>query len=246
MQIETLRRLLAAAKGEEPADKVIKNGRIINVFTNSVEEGLAVSIKDGYVTGIEPEAGVVWSGKTEVIDAGGRYLCPGFIDAHTHLDAMYPFHTIVPYSPKGGTTCLISEGGMVGTSCGLAALECFFNSTKGYPLRCYFLAPPETPPFPEMETAVGLSMPEFEKILRREDVLGIGEGYWTRILEGDDRVLAQASLALSQRKTLEGHAAGAKGQRLVQYLMTGITSDHESTTLDEALEKLRFGVYVMI
>jgi adenine deaminase len=246
MEIKTLRRLLAAAKGEEPADKVIKNGRIINVFTNSIEEGLVVSIKDGYVTGIEPEAGVVWSGKTEVIDAGARYLCPGFIDAHTHLDAMYPFHAIVPYSLKGGTTCLVSEGGMVGTSCGLAALECFFDSTKGYPLRCYFLAPPETPPFPDMETAVGLSMPEFEKILARDDVLGIGEGYWTRVVEGDERVLGQASLALSQRKTLEGHAAGARGQRLVQYLMTGITSDHESTTLDEAFEKLRFGVYVMI
>ena len=77
-------------------------------------------------------------------------------------------------------------------------------------------------------------------------MLGIGEGYWTRIVEGDERVLGQASMALSQRKTLEGHAAGAKGRRLVEYLMTGITSDHESTTLDEALEKLRFGVYVMI
>jgi adenine deaminase len=246
MKTETLRRLLAAAKGEEPADTVIKNGRIINVFTNSIEDGLAVSIKDGYVTGIEPQAGLVWSEKTEVIDAGARYLCPGFIDAHTHLDAMYPFHTIVPYSLKGGTTCVVSEAGMVGTSCGLAALEHFIDSTKGYPLRCYFLAPPETPPFPDMETAVGLSMTEFEKILGREDVLGIGEGYWTRIVEGDERVLGQASLALSLRKTLEGHAAGAKGQRLVQYLMTGITSDHESTTLDEALEKLRFGVYVMI
>ncbi len=246
MQTETLRRLLKAAKGEDPADKVIKNGRIINVFTNSVEDGLAVSIRDGYVTGIEPEAGLVWSEKTEVIDAGGRYLCPGFIDAHTHLDSLLPFHAIVPYSLKGGTTCVVSEAGIVGTSCGLAALECFFDSTKGYPLRCYFLAPPETPPFPHMETAVGLSMPEFEKILGREDVLGIGEGYWTRIVEGDERVLEQADLALSQRKTLEGHAAGAKGRRLVEYLMTGITSDHESTTLDEALEKLRFGVYVMI
>ena len=143
---------------------------------------------------------------------------------------MYPFHTIVPYSLKGGTTCLISEGGMVGTSCGLAALECFFDSTKGYPLRCYFLAPPETPPFPDMETAVGLTLSEFEKVLGREDVLGIGEGYWTRIVEGDERLLDRPALALSQRKTLEGHAAGAKGQRLVQYLVTGITSDHESTT----------------
>ncbi len=96
MHTETLRRLLAAAKGEEPTDTVIKNGRIINVFTNSVEDGLAVSIKDGYVTGIDPEAGLVLSGKTEVIDAGGRYHSHGFIDPHTHHDSLCPLHSIVP------------------------------------------------------------------------------------------------------------------------------------------------------
>ena len=101
MRTETLKRLLASAKGEEPADKVIRNGRLINVFTNSVEEGLAVSIKDGYVTGIGPETDVAPAGETEVIDAAGRYLCPGFIDAHTHLDSMYAFHAIVPYCPEG-------------------------------------------------------------------------------------------------------------------------------------------------
>ena len=113
-------------------------------------------------------------------------------------------------------------------------------------MRCYFLAPPLTPPFPEMETAVGLSLEEFEKVLRRDDVLGIGEAYWTRIVEGDDRVLEQASLALSMGKTLEGHGAGAKGPKLVQYIVTGITSDHESITADEAAERLKHGIYVMI
>lgn len=246
MQKGTLERLLRVAKGEAPADTIITNGRIVNVFTNSIEEHLTVSIKDGYITGIDKKAHPAASEKTEVVDAGGRYLCPGFIDAHTHLDSMYPFYEIVPYSLKGGTTCLVSECGIVATSCGMAATVSFFDSTKGYPLRCYFLAPPETPPFPHMETAVGLTLPEFRKILRRKDVLGIGEGYWTRIVEGDDRVLAQAALGLSLGKTLEGHGAGARGAKLAQYVMTGITSCHESTTVEEAVEKLRFGVYVMI
>jgi adenine deaminase len=246
MQKRTLRRLLRVAKGEAPADTIITNGRIVNVFTNNIEEHLAVAVKDGYITGIDKEAHLLASKKTEVVDAGGRYLCPGFIDAHTHLDSMYPFYAIVPYSLKGGTTCLVSECGIVATSCGMAAVESFFDSTKGYPLRCYFLAPPETPPFPHMETAVGLTLPEFGKVLRRKDVLGIGEGYWTRIVEGDDRVLAQASLGISLGKTLEGHGAGARGARLTQYVMTGITSCHESTTVEEAVEKLGFGVYVMI
>ncbi len=244
MDKTTLKNLLLCAKGEIPADKVIRNGKVVNVFTNSVDEGAVVSIKDGFIVGVGEE--IRTGASTEIIDAGGRYLCPGFIDAHTHLDNMYTFGELVPFALKGGTTCCVSESGMVGTSSGMEALESFYASTKGHPLRCYFLAPPLTPPFPEMETAVGLSPEEFEKVLRRDDVLGIGEAYWTRIVEGDDRVLEQASLALSMGKTLEGHGAGAKGPKLVQYIVTGITSDHESITADEAAERLKHGIYVMI
>jgi adenine deaminase len=241
-----LRRLLAAAKGEEPFDTIVMNGRIVNVFTNSIEEGLAVAIRDGYIVNIDAPANLGRFEKSEIIDAGGRYLCPGFIDAHTHVDTMYPFHEVVSYTLAGGTTALVSEAGTVATACGIEGLEAFYESTKGHPLRSYFVVPPLTPPFPHMEGAIGLSLTDFEKVLRRDDVLGIGEAYWTRAVEGDGRVLDQASLALSLRKTLEGHAAGARGSKLVQYLMTGITSCHESTTIEEAVEKLRFGVYVMI
>ena len=104
MRKRTLQRLLRVAKGEEPADRVIRNGRIINVFTNSIEEGLAISIKDGYIAALGEEGTETLSNKTEVIDARGRYLCPGFIDAHTHLDSLCPFYEIVPYSLRGGTT----------------------------------------------------------------------------------------------------------------------------------------------
>jgi adenine deaminase len=246
VQRQTLQRLLGVVKGIEPADKVLTNGRVINVFTNKVEEGLAIAVKDGYIARICRDNELTIGEETTVVDAAGAYLCPGFIDAHTHLDGMYPFHEVVPFSLKGGTTCVVTETGLVGTSCGKAALESFYNSTKGYPLRCYFLAPPLTPPFPDMESAVGMTLAEFSSVLRRRDVLGIGEAYWTRVVEGDERVLEQASLALSLGKTLEGHAAGAKGPKLAQYVVTGITSDHESTTLEEAVEKLRLGLYVMI
>lgn len=246
MNETNLRRLLRTAKGEEPPDTVIKNGRIVNVFTNSIDEGLAVAIKDGYIVGIDKEDSVFSGGEAEVIDAEGLYLCPGFIDSHTHLDAMLPFYELVPYALRGGTTTLVSECGMVANSCGMPGVQSFMESTKGYSMRCYFLAPPLTPPFPDMEQSKGITLPQFEKVLRRDDVLGIGEGYWTRVVEGDDRILRQATLALSLGKTLEGHSAGAKGPKLVQYVMTGITSCHEATTMEEALEKLRLGIYVMI
>jgi adenine deaminase len=246
MNNTTLGRLLSAAKGEEPVDTIVINGRIVNVFTNSIEEGLAIAIKDGYIVAIDTPANLSGFERGETIDADGRFLCPGFMDAHTHLDTMYPFHEVVPYTLAGGTTAVVSEATALATACGIEGLETFYESTKGYPLRSYFVVPALTPPFPHMESAIGLSAADFEKVLRRDDVLGIGEAYWTRVVGGDERILEQATLSLSLGKTLEGHAAGARGLKLVQYLMTGITSCHESTTVEEAVEKLRFGVYVMI
>ena len=107
MEKGTLDRLLRCAKGEEPADTIIRNGRIVNVFTNSIEEG-AGHIDQGRLSSWIVEEGRAFRAyrrKRKSIDAGGNYLCPGFIDAHTHLDDIYPFYELVPYSLKGGTTC---------------------------------------------------------------------------------------------------------------------------------------------
>lgn len=246
MQKDVLKDLLNVVKGVAPPNCVIRNGRLINVFTNSIEENLAIVIKNGFIASIEEDTHRPSYPGIEVVDAEGLYLCPGFIDAHTHLDSIYPFYELVPYSIRGGTTTIISECGVVACACGIQGVESFVDSTKGYPLRCYFVAPPLTPPFPKMENALGLTLKQFARLLKREDFVGIGEAYWTRIVEGDERVLKQAALALSLNKRLDGHSAGARGKRLAEYIITGITSCHESVNVEEALEKLRFGVYIMI
>jgi adenine deaminase len=243
----TLAGLLAVAKGKRAPDVVIINSKIINVFTNEIEEDMSVGIKNGRIVTVHngPYQNR-YPSETEIIDAGGRYLCPGFIDAHTHLDGIYPFHELVPYAIRGGTTTIVTECAMAANACGIRGVQSLIESTKGYPLRAYFLAPPLTPPFPDMEESLGVTYREFARLLKQPDFLGIGEGYWTRVAEGDRRVLRQAALALSLRKTIEGHSAGARKDKLVQYLLTGITSCHESITVDEAMEKLRHGLYVMI
>ncbi len=246
MRRETLKRLLDTVKGKEQPDAVIRNGRLLNVFTNSIDEGLDIVVKDGWIASIEQSGGSYTHGNVEVIDAGGLYLCPGFIDAHTHLDSITPFYEFVPYALRGGATSVVTECSCVACACGMEGVEAFIESTKNYPLQCYFVAPPLTPPFPKMEGSSGLTLKEFNRLLKREDFLGIGEAYWTRIVDGEDRILEQAASALSMRKRLDGHAAGARGKKLVEYLLTGITSCHESTTMDEVMEKLRFGLYVMI
>jgi adenine deaminase len=246
MTKELLKQLLNVSKGIEPPDTVVRNGKIINVFTDEIEEGLAVSIKNGWIVSIENNEKISIPEGTEEIDAKGLYLCPGFIDAHTHLDSVLSYSELVPYAIRGGVTTIISETAMAATACGIKAVLSFIESTKGYPLRCYFVAPPLTPPFPKMESALGLSLKEFKSLLKRDDFVGIGEGYWTRIIDGDERVLKQASFALSLNKKLDGHSSGARRDKLIQYLLTGITSCHESVTLNEALEKLRLGMHVMI
>ena len=246
MDKNTLRTLLNVAKGNTTPDTIIRNGKIVNVFTNAIEKNLSIIIKDGWIVSVEDDKNVDTYKDANIIDAEGLYLCPGFMDSHTHIDGMYPFYELVPCSIKGGTTTIITECTMVACGCGKEGVDSFIESTKGYPLRCYFVAPTVTPPFPKMEGAIGLNFKEFSVMLKREDVLGAGEAYWTRAVEGEDRILKQASLTMSLRKVLDGHAAGAKNKRLIQYLLTGITSCHESTNLEEAIEKLRFGVYVQI
>lgn len=187
----TLKRLLDTAQGSAPADTVIRNGKLVNVFTNTIEDNVAVVIKDGRVVSVDEDQGKASFSAAAEIDAQGAYLCPGFIDAHTHLDSMFPFFEFVPFSLRGGTTTVISECAMAAGACGMKGIESFMESTKGYPLRCYFVVPPMTPPFPKMERAAPFTWKEFAKLLKRDDVLGIGEAYWTRAVEGDDRILSQ-------------------------------------------------------
>lgn len=246
MNAKTIKTLLDVVKGLAEPDTVILGGKIVNVFTNSIDENCAVIIKDGFIASIEEDSRAASYRPGRVIDAKGLYLCPGFIDAHTHIDTIYPFYAFVPFSIRGGTTTVVTETSGVACARGIDGVESFTESTKGYPLRCYFLAPPLTPPFPEMESSRGLTLREFGRLLKRDDVVGIGEAYWTRIVEGDARVLKQAELALKANKKLDGHAAGARNRKLIEYALTGITSCHESITVDEALEKLRLGLYIMI
>jgi adenine deaminase len=245
MNAKILRRLVDVAKGAVPPDVIIQNGRLLNVFTNRIEEGLDIVIKDGWIVSVEAE-GRSAHGSAQVIDAERCYLCPGFIDAHTHMDSIIPFYEFAPYALRGGTTTIVTECSTAACSCGIDGVKALVESTKNYPVRCYFLAPPLTPPFPTMESSSGLTLKQFGSLLRRDDFVGVGEAYWTRIVDGEDRLLKQAALALALRKRLDGHAAGARGKRLGEYALTGITSCHESTSVEEAIEKLRLGMYVMI
>lgn len=228
------------------ADVLMVNGKIINVFTNKIEEGKVVAIKGRHIFYVGEKNTELVGKDTFVFDAEGAYLVPGFIDAHTHLDSMIPYNEFVPYALKGGTTTVVTECAMVANACGYKGVLSFINATKDFPLKALFLAPPLVPPIKKFETAHPFSFSDFKKLLKRPDFVGIGEAYWNEALRNYDNYFKKVELAKLLKKSVEGHAAGAKAMNLFAYFNCGITSCHESISVKEALEKLSQGVYVMI
>lgn len=241
-----IRRSLQAALGRCPADTVITRVSLINVYSGEIfpEGSLAISgDRIVHAGAARPELA---GPKTKVIDGQGGVLLPGLIDAHTHLDSMFTCAAYAAYALATGNTTAVTEMAMIGNAVGRTGIDWFMEEAGGLPMRIRFLAPALTPPFPELETSRGLRRGEFASLLKNRDVLGIGEAYWPRVTGLDPRVLEGYALAQRLNKTREGHAAGARNENLTAYVAAGTTSCHESTTLEEALERLRLGLAVMI
>lgn len=246
MNIKIIRDLVNTCKGKNEADVIIENGKILNVFTDEIIEDSIIAIKSGFIFYVGPMDKTFYGTKTEVINADGSTLVPGFIDAHTHLDSIISFDKFTIASLKGGTTAIVTECAMIANACGFRGVLSFLKSIKGYLVKAYFLAPPLTPPLPEFETSEGLNYEEFEELLKMPNCVGIGEAYWTEAVLDKGGYFKKAQLAINTFKKLEGHAAGAKGRKFLSYLNCGITSCHESITFEEAKLKLNNGIYVMV
>ena len=135
---------------------------------------------------------------------------------------------------------------MIANAEGLRGVTWFIKDSQGLPLRIYILAPSLIPPFPALETSAGFSFADFQTVITQDICLGLGESYWPLVVEQDDMALARYALAHALGKTREGHAAGARGEKLVAYAAAGTTSCHEATSATEALARLRLGMWVMV
>ncbi|MEW5722555.1 MAG: adenine deaminase C-terminal domain-containing protein [Thermodesulfobacteriota bacterium] len=238
--------LMSVAAGRRPADKVIRHINLVNVHLPRVEKDVALALHRDRIAATGPDLDHLIGPRTEVIEGGGRTAVPGLIDAHTHLDSMFTVREFARLALVSGNTTAVSEAAMIAGAAGSAGVEGFMAEAAGLPLRVLFLAPPLVPPFPHLETSAGLDFPSFRKILRRPEVVGLGETYWRPALDLPSRVTRRFAAARKSGKTLEGHAAGAHGPNLTAYRAGGITSCHESTTAQEALEKLALGITVMV
>ena len=243
--VEHIKTLVRVALGKEKADLVIKGGTLVNVYTGELLENYSVSIKGDKIAFVGEDAGHTIGDSTHVIDASGKILTPGFIDGHFH--AYISLDEQTKHSLLQGTTTIFIELTDLASVTGYEGVIALLDAIKEQPVKFFGLAPsPYSPPAFLKPEETHISGQEIDKILAREDVVGLGETLWTCVIDEDDGVISNIRKAISRNKKLEGHCSGAKGDKLVAFIASGMSSCHESIRVQEALDKLRLGMHVMI
>lgn len=245
MSPDKIRALMNVAQGLEKADLVVTNGDLVNVYTGEIQRNYSVAVKHDRVAWVGTNPNHTIGPNTRVIDATGKTIIPGLIDSHTHmLSVNYPPETI-KYATVHGATTIITETQEVAFPLGVRGARYFMNYLINQPIKFFFTAAPLVTLGKDAEPHF-FREKEMAWMLRHDRVVGLGETYWLPVIKGEQRIMDLFAQTLSAGKRLEGHAAGARNDKLVSYFASGVTSCHESTTMEEAIEKLRLGVNNMI
>jgi len=235
-----LKELISVARGEIPADLLLKNARIVNTFVGEIEQA-DVAIYSDRIAGVGD-----YSKAKEIIDLQGQFLAPGLINGHTHIESsmLHPARYAEAVVPRG-TLAVVTDLHEIANVCGSEGIKFVTDVTRKLPLDMLFMAPSCVPATHLETSGAQISSKEVKKILAHPKIIGLGEMMnFPGVVSGDEEVLKKISA--SKGKIIDGHAPGLAGKELNAYLSAGILSDHESTTLEEGKEKLRRGMYLMI
>ena len=238
---EKIKEMILAARGDLVPDLVLKNARIVNVFTNDIEPG-DVAVKDGYIVGIGE-----YEGKEE-IDIGGKVICPGLIDGHIHIESsmISPSEFAKAVAPHG-TAAVIADPHEIANVAGTDGIRFMIEASAGLPVDIFFMLPSCVPATPLDESGAELSAAELEPFYKEDQVAGLAElmnSYGT--VRADEEIIRKIQGANSCGKRIDGHAPFLTGKDLNAYITSGVGSDHECSSFEEALEKLKRGQYIMI
>ncbi len=234
-----LEELIQAARGEVEVDLLLKNARLVNVFSGDIHHA-DVAVHRTRVVGLGNYRA------RKVIDLQGQYLCPGFIDGHVHIESsMLRVSEFARVVVPQGTTTVICDPHEIANVLGLDGIRYILDSSKYNPLSVHVMLP-SCVPATDMETAGSkLGAGDIAAMLRSDWVLGLGEVMnYPGVIFRDWEVLQKIKVAAD--RPIDGHAPGLSGRDLCAYVAAGIGSDHECTTMEEAKEKLRLGMHVMI
>jgi len=240
-----LSQFIKIARGEAPADLLLKGGQIVNVFSGEVHEA-NIAIADGRIVGVGGGFSAGGFTANETIDVTGKVIAPGFLDAHVHIESsMVPPPEFARAVVPRGTTTVITDPHEIGNVLGLDGIRYMFDAAKYNPLSMFVMLP-SCVPATDMETSgATLRSYDIEPFKDNPWVLGLAEMMnYPGTIDGDPEVLAK--IRLFKDKIIDGHAPGLTGLPLNAYVAAGIRSDHECTTVAEAREKLRLGMTIFI
>jgi adenine deaminase len=235
--VETLARRLAVARGDEPADLVVRGGRVLSVFTKEWLD-TDVAIVDGVVAGLGRYDGV------ETLDAAEAWVVPGFVDAHMHLESTKLLvdelaRLLLPL----GTTTVVADPHEIANVLGTDGVHWLLDACAEVPLDVYFTASSCVPASEFESPRRPLTTGDLEGLLHRRRMVGLAEMMnFPGVVRGDESELAKLELA----RHVDGHAPGLLGRELNAYAAAGIGSDHEASTLEEGRERLRAGMWLLI
>jgi len=237
--------LIKVALGEAEADLAIVNGSVLNVYTGEALEGASVLIKGDKIAYVGKNVGKSIGSSTRVIDAVGKTLIPGLIDGHAHLDSMYSLSELSRYAVAGGTTTVITETSNIGSVLECEGVTAFLKSGKNQPIKIFVTVPPMVTLSPVTEEHA-ITVNDLRRLLRRKDIIGLGEPYWGTVVGGNQRVLDLIIETINMGKKVDGHSAGASSNKLQAYISSGVSSCHEPITAEEVMERLRLGLFMFI
>jgi adenine deaminase len=236
----SLRELISVARGKTPADLVLKNARIVNTFVGEIEQA-NVAIYGDTIAGVGD-----YDEAKDVFDLQGAFLAPGLINGHTHIESsmLHPARYAQAVVPRG-TLAVVTDLHEIANVCGSEGIKFVTDLARKLPLDMLFMAPSCVPATNLETSGAQISSKEVKKILAHPKIVGLGEMMnFPGVIGGDEEILEKLSAAKGM--VIDGHAPGLAGKELNAYLSAGILSDHESTTLEEAKEKLWRGMYLMI
>lgn len=240
-QLAAKQRLIAVAAGREKADLVLKNAKYLNVFSNEFLSG-DIAVANGLIAGVGK-----YDGKTE-IDVSGKLVLPGFIDAHIHLESsMVTPAEFAKAVVAHGTTTVITDPHEITNVMGIDGVEYMIQASQNLPIDVHFMMPSCVPATEIDESGAELDYKDIDLYLDNKKVLGLAEMMnYVGVINGDKNVLSKIVTSQAHHKKIDGHAPELSGNDLNAYIAAGVYSDHECSTFENALEKLRKGQFIMI
>ena len=234
-------RIIDVAAGRAPADLVLKNAVYVNVFSGELEKR-DIAVAEGLIVGLGSYSG------TEEVDMTGKIVCPGFIDAHIHLESSLVSpaefaRAVIPH----GTTTVITDPHEIANVMGEAGIEYMLAATEGLPVDVRFMIPSCVPASPMDESGANLDYRDIDSFFEHPRVQGLAEMMnFPGIISADSETVAKIVASQAHHKKIDGHAPGLRGNDLNAYISAGVYSDHECADMADALEKLRLGQFIMI